>query len=49
MFINPMTMLILVMFFFYIPLIGGYFYGVLGGGFYEYWKCRQTLQPKLVP
>ena len=42
MFLNPMTVLILVLLFFYLPLVGGYFYGVLGGGFYEYWKCRRT-------
>jgi hypothetical protein len=43
MFVNPGTLLILVLLFFYIPLVGGYFYGVLGGGFYEYWKCRQRV------
>ncbi|MFP3939278.1 MAG: hypothetical protein ACLF0P_03130 [Thermoanaerobaculia bacterium] len=43
--VNPATMLFLVLLFFYVPLVAGYFYGVLGGGVYEYWKCRRRALP----
>ena len=31
----------LILLFFYIPLVGGYFYGIFGGGIYEYLKTRR--------
>jgi len=41
---NPATWIVLVAMFFYIPVVMGYFYGALGGGFYEYRKCLQIVQ-----
>ena len=38
---NPVTWFILIAMVFYIPLIGGYLYGTLGGGVYEYVKCSR--------
>ncbi len=39
--LNPVTLLILVALFFYVPLVAGYVYGVLGGGILECRKCRR--------
>ena len=40
-FTTPAGWLILLLAFFYIPLVGGYLYGVLGGAIYEFLKCRR--------
>jgi hypothetical protein len=40
-FTTPMAWLLLLLFFFYIPLVGGYLYGTLGGAIYEFLKCRR--------
>jgi hypothetical protein len=40
-FTTPTGWLILLLVFFYIPLVGGYLYGVLGGAIYEFLKCRR--------
>jgi hypothetical protein len=40
-FANPVGWLILLLFFFYIPFVGAMFYGLYGGGIYEYLKCRR--------
>ena len=38
---NPFVLLILIMCFFYVPLIVGEFYGIFGGGIYEYNKYKK--------
>jgi membrane protease YdiL (CAAX protease family) len=38
---NWIVLLILIMFFFYVPLIVGEFYGIFGGGIYEYMKYKK--------
>jgi predicted nucleic acid-binding Zn ribbon protein len=38
---SPLFLLMATVFFFYIPLIGGYLYGVFGGAFYEQAKCKR--------
>lgn len=38
---NPMTWIIVIALFFYIPFIGAYMYGCLGGGIYQYLKYRR--------
>jgi hypothetical protein len=38
---TPITWLLIIAIFFYIPLIGAYMYGVLGGGIYQYLKYRK--------
>lgn len=40
-FTTPIGWLILLVAFFYIPLVGGYIYGVFGGAIYEFLKCRR--------
>jgi hypothetical protein len=41
-FTTPIGWLILLLAFFYIPLVGGYIYGVFGGAIYEFFKCRRV-------
>ncbi len=38
---NPLTRIVLIMLFFYIPLLGAYVYGLFGGGIYQYLKYRR--------
>lgn len=40
-FSTPRGWFILLLLFFYIPLVGGYFYGMFGGAIYEFLKCRR--------
>ena len=40
-FATPIGWLMLILLFFYIPLVGGYFYGIFGGGIYQYLKTRR--------
>jgi hypothetical protein len=41
-FTTPIGWLILLLAFFYIPLVGGYIYGMFGGAIYEFLKCRRV-------
>jgi len=43
-FANPITWLILIITTFYILFFFGYMYGVFGGGFYEYFKCKRVAE-----
>jgi hypothetical protein len=38
---SPIMWIFIVVAFFEIPVFVGYMYGVFGGGFWEYYKCRQ--------
>ena len=38
---NPLTWILLIALFFYIPFIGAYIYGCLGGGVYQYLKYQR--------
>lgn len=44
---NPGTWLVLLLFFFYIPFIGGAIYGVYGGGLYQYFKHRRLARSQV--
>src|SRR5262249_46622265 len=37
----PIGWVLLLVLFFYVPVVGGYLYGVLGGAVYEFLKCRR--------
>jgi hypothetical protein len=41
---NPLFWIFAIVALFEIPLFFGYMYGVMGGGIYEYWKCRRVAE-----
>lgn len=43
---NPVTWILLIVLFFYIPLIGASIYGCYGGGIYQYLKYRRIARSK---
>jgi hypothetical protein len=44
---NPMTWLFVMLLFFYIPFIGAYMYGCLGGGIYQFLKYRKVARGEM--